>query len=266
MLEGFMGWLSAKRMLKVRLPGLLLGCMLAIAPFGITQAAAAQSPAKSPAKSPVPSHCRIICRAQVSLIPSVITNHLFSRPTVRALATGAVQELPSTSNAELIFGVSAPTALERVALYGSVQWLPTASEKRNPFTLYAASDVGTSVRANAPTVSGGVSLAIVRPQDADGWASLDAHIGDLYSSAARPGDVGAYTHKLDLGLVASWSLFGALPKHTYLHGVSLLTLLDYVATGLPRAGDEVPKGERVFLKSARSASFIAGLSFPLTRK
>lgn len=210
--------------------------------------------------------CRWICDPAVSVQPSAIVNHLVSQPLTRSLTTGATQKLGSTTNLELIFAVSARTAVPRLGLYASVQWLPNATEKRNPFTLYGASDVGGKLRANAPTASAGLSVAMVEPRQTNGLLELDAHVGDLYSSAARPSDAGSYTHKLDLGLLGAWSVFEAFPKKTYMHGVSLVTLLDYVATGLPRAGDEVPKGERVFLTSVRSASLIAGFSFPLTAK
>jgi len=210
--------------------------------------------------------CSFICKPTVSFEPAMIENHLFSHPTTRTLATGAVQRLPSTTNLELIFAVGASTPIKRLSLYGSVQWLPNASERRNPFTLYGASDIGDKVRANAPTASAGISLGIVDTKDTNGWLGLNAHIGDLYSSAARPQDSGAYTHKLDLGLAANWSLFADLPTQTYMHDVVLSTLLDYVATGLPKAGDEVPKGERVFLTGVHSASLIVGLAFPLASK
>jgi len=210
--------------------------------------------------------CKVLCKPTISIEPSVITNHLFSRPTTRTLATGAVQQLPSTTNFEIIFAVGASTPIRRLSLYGSVQWLPNAAGTRNPFTLYGASQIGDKVRANAPTASAGLSLSVVDSRSTDGWVGVDVHVGDLYSAAARPHDSGAYTHKLDLGLVGNWSPFAALPAHTYMHGVLFSTLLDYVATGLPKAGDEVPKGERVFLTGAHSASLIAGLVFPLASK
>jgi hypothetical protein len=219
----------------------------------------------SPASAHAQKHCAVICAPSLSVIPTANTNHLFGRPTVRSLASGAEQRLPSTTNLEIIVVASVHTALPRTSLFGSAQWLPTATESRNPFTLYAARDVGEpDVRANAPTLSGGASIDLLQPAETHGWLALDANIGDLYSSAARPGDASAYTHKLDLGLVAQWSLFEMVPAHTYLHGVTLFTLLDYVATGLPHAGDEVPKGTRVFVDDVHSASLIAGLSLPLT--
>lgn len=80
---------------------------------------------------------------------------------------------------------------------------------------------------------------------------------------ARPADASAYTLKLDLDLVLHAHPFARLPASTYLHRVSLYGLLDYVATGLPRAGDEVPVG-RVFLENSRPLALIAGLALPLS--
>ena len=45
--------------------------------------------------------------------------------------------------------------------------------------------------------------------------------------------------------------------------MTIYGILDYVATGLPSAGDEVPLG-RVFVTGARPLALVAGLAFPLT--
>jgi hypothetical protein len=92
---------------------------------------------------------------------------------------------------------------------------------------------------------------------------VDANVGDLFSQSARPSDASSYTHKLDLDLVAHAHAFEWTPPRTYLHRVSLFAILDYVATGLPRAGDQVPQG-RLFLTDARPLSLIAGVALPIT--
>jgi hypothetical protein len=119
------------------------------------------------------------------------------------------------------------------------------------------------VRANAPTVTLGVSAGLVSPDQTGGWLDLAANAGDLFSQAARPSDRSAYTHKLDLELATHVNAFAWTPKNTYLHRVTAVAVLDYVATGLPRAGDQVPQG-RIFVSPARPTSLIAGLSFPIT--
>ena len=210
--------------------------------------------------------CSLLCAPSLAIEPSAITNHLFSRPRVQELGSGTVHTLPSTTNLEIIVSASLKTLWPRVSLYGSVQWLPNATAARNPSTLYTASEVDASkIRANAPTASGGASFTLIQPTETKGFLSINANVGDLYSNAARPNDASAYTHKLDLGLVATWNIFESLPKHTYAHSLAVVTLLDYVATGLPKAGDEVPKGERVFVTSVHSPSLIIGLSMPLVQ-
>jgi len=208
-------------------------------------------------------HCRIVCAPTLSLMPAVLRTHLRGGPLVRTDATNAQRRLPSSSIMELIVALSAPTAVPRVSVFGSVQWLPNASAQRNPFTLYTASELGEQVRANAPTATAGISVSLIPASATGGWVDLAANAGDLFSQAARPGDASAYTHKLDLELTTHLHAFDRIPARTYLHRASLFGILDYVATGLPRAGDEVPLGRR-FLSDARPLALIAGISLPLT--
>jgi hypothetical protein len=215
------------------------------------------------AQSAPASRCRLVCAPSLTLMPGVVRTHLLRGPLVRDAATGAETRLPGSSSFELIFALSSRTVVPRLSVFASAQWLPNATEGRNPFTLYTASDLGTHVRANAPTLVAGGSLALVAPPQTAGWFDAAFNAGDLFSQAARPDDRSAYTHKLDLDLVTHLHVFSRLPDDRYLHGVSLFGILDYVATGLPSAGDEVPRG-RVFVSDARPMAAVAGLAFPLT--
>ena len=196
-------------------------------------------------------------------MPGVVRTHLLRGPLVRSLATGAETRLPETSSFQLIGAVSARTAVPRLGVFGSVQWLPNATAARNPFTLYTASELGESVRANTPTVTLGASFALLQPAEARGWVDVAANVADLFSPAARPNDQRDYTHKLDLELLTHLHAFAWTPPGTYLHRTSIYALLDYVATGLARRGDEVPAG-RVFVSDARPLALIAGVALPLS--
>lgn len=208
--------------------------------------------------------CAVICAPSFHLMPGIIRSHLFRQPRVRMLADGSVKELPSTTNAELIFSVAAPTAIARTSLIMSFQWLPSAKASANPFTEYTASQLGdTKIRANTPSVTLGASFAALTADETGGWLALSPYVADLYSSAARPRDESAFTHKLDVGLSGTVGVLSWLPPTNWLHQVSVYTILDYVATGLPRAGDVTPRDERVFLTSARPASLIVGLAIPI---
>ncbi len=219
-----------------------------------------------PRDEPAPEHrasCRLLCAPTIALLPSVLHTHLFGGPLVRPLPNGVVRRLPASSHLELIGVVSARTPLPHVSVYGSVQWLPNATEAENPFTLYTASELGSPIRANAPTASMGVSLSILAAAATGGWVDLGGNVADLFSEAARPDDRSAYTHKLDLELVTHVHAFDWTPPLTYVHRVTVFAILDYVASGLPRAGDEVPVG-RAFVTAARPSALIAGLSLPLS--
>jgi hypothetical protein len=207
--------------------------------------------------------CRIVCAPTLSLMPGFLRTHLRGGPLVRSDATNAEQRLPSSSAMEIIVALAARTAVPRVSVLGSVQWLPNGTAQRNPFTLYTASELGEQVRANAPTATAGISVSLLPASATGGWVDFAANVGDLYSQAARPGDRSAYTHKLDLDLLAHLHAFAWTPEGTWLHRVTVYSILDYVATGLPRAGDEVPAG-RVFVTDARPTSLIVGLALPLT--
>jgi hypothetical protein len=207
--------------------------------------------------------CRVLCAPTVALMPALLRTHLLGGPRVRNLTTSVEGRLPSTSNLEVVVSASSRTAIPRVSLYGSVQWLPNANAQRNPFTQYTASELGEPVRANAPTATLGASASVLPASSTDGWADLAVNVADLFSQAGRPGDASEYTHKLDLELLGHAHVFAWTPPAAYLHRVSVALILDYVASGLPRAGDEVPLGRR-FLSDARPLSLIAGLELPLT--
>lgn len=229
----------------------------ALAALVVFAAAPAAAQSKSPPK------CHSLCAPTLTLMPGIVRTHLLRGPLVRNTAIGVETRLPGSSNFELIFALASRTAIPHLSLFASAQWLPNAAEGRNPFTLYTASDLGTHVRANAPTLVAGGSLALLPPTATGGWFDAAFNVGDLFSQAARPDDRSAYTHKLDLDLVTHLHVFDAFPKHDYLHRVSLYGILDYVATGLPSAGDEVPVG-RVFVTGARPMALVAGLALPLS--
>jgi hypothetical protein len=194
----------------------------------------------------------------------VIVSHLLGDPEVQSLADGSVENLPSTTNFEIILDLGVPTAVERLSLFTTIQWLPTAGAPANPFTEYTASQLGTSeVRANIPSITLGARYTALKSSQTGGWVSLTPYAGDLFSRAGRPDSKSDYTHKLDLGIIAAIAPFSRLNSESYLHNLKLYATLDWVATGLPHAGDEIPQGERVFLTGARATSLILGVSAPL---
>jgi hypothetical protein len=208
--------------------------------------------------------CRSICQPTLVGSVSLVHSNLFDAPKVRSLKDGTTHKLPSKNNTQLQFYLFAPTAIPRAEIFISAQWLPTAKASSNPFTQYTASELSTDeVTANLPSVSMGARVNAIKPEQTGGWLGLIPYFGDLFSKAQRPNDKSDYTHKLDLGATATLAFLHWLSPHAWLSHVIAAASLDYVATGLPKAGDEVPKGERVFLNSVHSSTLIVSVVIPV---
>lgn len=223
-------------------------------------AALAATPSTVLAQTP----CRNICAPQLLFRAGAIRSHVFGGPTVTDLTTGATHRLVSRTSLQLQFLLTAATLFPRTHVNLAVQWLPNARATTNPFTEYSASDEGSTIHANTPSVAMNVSIDALTAKETGGWLGVSGYAGDLFSTASQPGDNSDYTHKLDVGLAGSLDIFNWLPASDWAHGaVSAYAILDYVATGLPRAGDVVPKGVRRFDTAARPAAFIAGIAVRL---
>ena len=98
-----------------------------------------------------------------------------------------------------------------------------------------------------------LNLTWLEPEQTGGWVESCFDIIDKFSPAERPTDTSAYTHKLNFELDTAVFLFNALPEDNWLRNVELEGSLDYVATGLPKAGDVI--GNERFLDDASPWSF-----------
>lgn len=216
------------------------------------------------AAAQTPKPCKqILCAPTLTLQPVLNHSHLFGGPTVQSLTTGAVTTLAAQNNLELILFTNIPTLVPHLNLFVSTQWLPTATANANPYTEYTASELGTPIRTPGLSVTGAVSYDVVTPQLTGGWLTVTPYIGDNFSPAQRPTDASTFTHKLDLGIGTTVHAFSWLPNKVWIHQLGVVVVLDYRATDMPKAGDEVPKGERVFLTNARPALLLVGLSIPI---
>lgn len=207
--------------------------------------------------------CKAICKPQLLLQPGLIRTHVINGPRVKSLSTGAITRIPGQTSSLIVLTGTAKTAIPLTSVFFDVSWLPNATAHANPYTQYTASEVGAqNIRANSPAVDMGAFVSVLPKTKTDGLLTINLQVADQFSAAAQPNDQSGYTHKLDLTAIGDWSLFSRLGI-PYLKNVDVLTVFDYVATGLPKKGDEVPLGERVFLDNAHSASLELQLSFPL---
>lgn len=208
--------------------------------------------------------CDVICTPSVSIQPSIQTVNFLSPATVRILPSGEERELEMESYFSMIVATSMPTALPRTSLDMELIWTPFANTNQNPYTEYTANSLDVdAVDANSLTVQWGVSYKLLTFKQTGGIYATSLKVLDQVSPAAQPDDTRSYTHKLQLEWAGSWGIFKWLPKNYWLRNVTLSTSLQYVATGLPEEGDEVPKNGQVYLQDASPWAFFAGLSLPL---
>lgn len=235
--------------------GLLLMVFLTAAGFP----AAGQAPSDN-------DECFFFCRPELKIEPTVTVENLFSRHRVAELdSDGQVVSVTRASRErvfELIAALDVPTEIPRVGFTFEVIFIPFASGSENPLTGMTAQDIGrTSIRDNTPEVEIELNLEWLRPEDTKGWVGSHFDIVDKISPAARPGDASAYTHKLNFELDTAVSIFNWLPDENWLRNIEVEGSLDYVATGLPRAGDRI--GNELFLDNASGWSFSVVFVIPL---
>lgn len=211
------------------------------------------------------SSCRILCAPDLAFEPTISVENLAARHRTAKLENGvAVDTALAERKAvfEMVLAVGVPTELPRVGLTLEVIWAPFAGTDANPFTGRTAEEAGEDeIRDNAVQLEGELNLALITFEETGGW--LDAHfdIVDQFGPAERPDAGGVYTHKLDLELDLATAPLARLGLKGWPDGVELEVSLDYMVTGIPRAGDRI--GEELFLDDASPWSLSFVLVIPL---
>ena len=183
----------------------------------------------------------MLCGPEFKVEPTITFTNLFGSPRV-VDNQGVTTRESRESEFEVILSLGLPTR---------VSWLEfTVEAIFLPFE-----------RDSTPELEFETNLLWLSGTRTRGWVSSHFDIVDKFSAAKRPTDARAYTHKLNLELDTSLSLFNWLPEGKWLRGVELEVSLDYVATGLPKAGDLID-GLR-FLDRASRWSFSIVLVIPV---
>lgn len=209
--------------------------------------------------------CFFLCTPGLKIEPTFTFEPVFQRPTV-ATTEGGVTELrrPSTERVfELILALGVPTTVPRVGFTFETIFIPQGDVDANPFTGVTARALGRpSLRGNEIEVEIELNLGILEPADTGGWIESHFDIVDKISAAERPTDTSAYTHKLNFEWDTAFRVFSALPVGRWLRDVEIEGSLDYVATGLARAGDVL--GDTRFVTNDSPWSFSLVIVIPLT--
>lgn len=196
-----------------------------------------------PAAAHGQADCRVLCTPQLLVEPTLTVENLARRARV-ATAAGEEQRQARETVFEIIFAVDIPTQLPRLGFTGEAIVVP--------FT----GDNGVELELEA-------NIGLIQSEQTGGWVSSHFDIVDKFSPAERPHDRAAYTHKLNFEWDTAVAIFGKLPEGHWLKGVELEGSLDYVATGLPKAGDDT--GVETFVTDASPWSFSFVVVIPLTR-
>ena len=110
---------------------------------------------------------------------------------------------------------------------------------RVPWLEFTVEAIFLLQRDSTPDFEFETSVVWLPAQRTNGLLSSHVDIVVTFSSAERPTDRRAYTHKLHLELDTTLWVFNWLPEGRWLRGVELEGSLDCVATGLPKSGDLV---------------------------
>lgn len=187
----------------------------------------------APASAQEQAPCRLLCAPEFHVEPTITFTNLFRAPRISG-ADGIVTREPRETEFEVILSLGLPTR---------VRWLEFTVE-----AIFLPFD-----RDSTPELEFETNFVWLPSERTGGWVGSHFDVVDKFSSAERPTDRRAYTHKLNLELDTSVSVFNWLREGRWLRGVELEGSLDYVATGLAKAGDLID-GRR-FVDKASPWSF-----------
>jgi hypothetical protein len=182
------------------------------APFLLTLLAANFARAQEP-------ECRALCAPEFKVEPTWSIAPVFGSPRI-VEEDGTTTRERRESDLEIILSLDLPTRISWLGFTVEGIFLPFDQE-------------------STPELELETNFIWLPSERTGGWVSSHFDVVDKFSSAERPTDASAYTHKLNFELDTSFSLFNWLPEGRWLRGVELEVSLDYVATGLPKAGDVI---------------------------
>ena len=207
--------------------------------------------------------CFLLCSPSLAIEPTVTIENLFQRHRVLDVGSGSVTRASRDVEFEVIFAVDVPTAIPRVGLTFEAIWTPFAGTSTNPFTGESASDIGRSeIRDNPVELEFELNLDVLDSKLTRGWVGAHFDIVDKFSPAERPAAGSTYTHKLNFELDVGVAAFQKVP-HPWFRRVELEASLDYLASGIPRKGEELPAGEERYLDNASPWSLSFVLILPI---
>ena len=154
--------------------------------------------------------CRVLCAPEFKVEPTVTFTNLFRAPRI-VHDDGTSTREKRERDFELILSTELPTRIE---------WLEFTVE-----AIFLPFD-----RDSTPELEFETNFVWLLDRRTGGWVTSHFDIVDKFSAAERPVDTRAYTHKLNLELDTSVSLFTWLNEGHWLRDLEIEGSLDYVAT------------------------------------
>ena len=221
--------------------------------------------AASPVQAQGNRGCTFLCPPELKIEPTFTVENLFRRPRIERLEDGRVVESGRAEREtafELIVALDVPTEIPRVGLTLEAIFVPLGGTAEHLFTDTSASEVGRSeIRENRVEVELELNIDLFDTEQTGGLVSSHVDIVDKFSPAEEPGAGSVFTHKLNFEWDTAFHVFSWLRDGNWLRNIEAEVSLDYVATGLPRAGDMV--GAERFLDDASPWSLSFVFVFPL---
>ena len=206
--------------------------------------------------------CRLLCSPGFNIEPTTTIEPLFDRPRI-AGESGVPERTPRETIFEMVFALDVPTRAPRLGLTFEAIVAPFGRSDENPFTGRSAETLGGDIRDNPVQIESELNFIWLAAHQTGDWVESHVDLVDQFSPARQPDDRSAYTHKLNFELDTSVAIFRWLPERSWLRGIELEGSLDYIATGLPHAGDEVPIGGERFVDDHSPWSFSLVLVIPV---
>jgi hypothetical protein len=202
-----------------------------------------------------PTRCVLLCAPELKVEPTWTVENLRARPDVEI--DGQVERAARDTVFELIFALDVPTTIPRIGVTLEAIFKPIGGTSVHPFTGATAASIGRGeIRDNGMEIEAELNIDLFGIQHTGGWVSSHVDVVDQFSPGKTPRAGSVYTHKLDFEWDTALHPFHRLPAGHWLRNVEAEVSLDYLASGLPRAGDMLA-GER-FLADASpwSLSFV----------
>lgn len=199
------------------------------------------APVKAEAQTP---KCFVLCEPDVKVEPTFTWENLFKAPRIAETdeqGNTTVRKAPRENVFETVIAVGVPTTIPRTSF--------TFEVIVKPF-----------VKGTSPELETELNLHWLRSEDTGGWVSSHFDIIDKYSPGGRPDNADRYTHKLNFELDTAVA-FLKWTKKPWLSDIEIEGSMDYVASGLARAGDRF--GNVTYLDNASRWSFSFVFVIPL---